>query len=139
MSVSSPERKKKFCSECGVATVTACLSCDAPVKGEYLSSLSVAPYSLPSFCDNCGGPYPWTEASLKAAKDLSDEIDALTTEEKELLKRSLEDIVRDTPRTAVASARFKRLAAKGGKEAAEGFKQILIGIATETAKKMIWQ
>jgi hypothetical protein len=75
---------------------------------------------------------------LEAAKELADELDSLSAEEKEALKKSLDDIVRHTPYAEVASLRFKKLMAKGGKEAAEGFKSILFGIATEAAKKLIW-
>ena len=75
---------------------------------------------------------------MMAAQELADDIEELTPEEKKLLKESLDDIIRDTPRTVVASNRFKRLVAKGGRESAEGFKQILIGVVSETAKKAIW-
>jgi hypothetical protein len=93
---------------------------------------------LPIFCPDCGKPYPWTEAKLKAALELSDELNNLSTEERNMLKKSLDDIVRDTPETTVAATRFKRLVTKAGKAAADGFKDILVDIASETAKKLIW-
>ena len=142
---SNPEHNKDFCIECGAPTIKACQRCDAPVKGYFHRSSGMEGWSTPadhfsrpSFCEGCGQGFPWTGASLDAAKALSDEIDTLTEEEKVLLKGSLDDIVRDTPQTVVASTRFKMLSAKGGKEAAEGLKQILIGVVSETAKKMIW-
>ena len=95
-------------------------------------------YRRPSFCHKCGKPYPWTEATLRAAQELSDEIEGLTHAERNVLKRSLDDIVRDTPQTTVAATRFKRLAAKSGKAAAEGFRNILIDVVSGTAKKIIW-
>jgi len=95
-------------------------------------------YTPPSFCPECGKPYPWTEAKLKAAQELSDELDNLSLEERSLLKKSLDDIVRDTPETTVAATRFKRLVAKAGQVAADGLKDILVDIASETAKKLIW-
>ncbi|MBA7691028.1 hypothetical protein ES703_99566 [subsurface metagenome] len=55
-----------------------------------------------------------------------------------MLKKSLDDIVRDTPQTTVAVSRFKRLVAKAGPVAAEGFKKILWDIASEFAKRQIW-
>jgi len=93
---------------------------------------------LPSFCPNCGKPYPWTEEKLKAAKELTDEFENLSPEERETLKKSLDDIVRDTPQTPIAATRFKKLVAKAGKVAADGLRDILVDIASEAAKKAIW-
>jgi len=75
---------------------------------------------------------------LKAAQDLSDELDNLSDDEKENLKRSLDDIVRDTPQATVAAARFKKLIAKAGKTAADGFREILVDVVGEAAKRTIW-
>ena len=93
---------------------------------------------LPSFCPDCGEPYPWTQAKVKAAKELSDLQEDLSIEERELLKKSLDDIVRETPQTTVAVNQFKRLVAKAGPVAAEGFKKILFDVASEAAKRTIW-
>ena len=93
---------------------------------------------LPSFCPDCGEPYPWTEAKLKAAQELTDLNEDLSPEEREILKKSFDDIIRDTPKTPVAATRFKRLIAKAGPVVAEGFRKILVDIASETAKKIIW-
>ena len=93
---------------------------------------------LPIFCPDCGRPYPWTEAKLKAAQELSDELDNLSPEERSLLKKSLDDIVRDTPQAPVAVTRFKRLVTKAGKPAADAFRDILVDILSEAIKKSIW-
>ena len=92
---------------------------------------------LPIFCPGCGNPYPWTEAKLKAAKDLTDLLEDLSSEEREILKKSFDDIVRDTPQTTVAANQFKRVAAKVGKIAAEQLRELVVDIASETAKKII--
>jgi len=139
MFASSPQFRKKFCDKCGAPTITNCQNCNSPVRGYYLGGgISFSPYTPPSFCPECGRPYPWTEAKLKAAQDLSDELDNLTPEERSLLKRSLDDIVRDTPQTTVAATRFKKLIAKVGKPAAGALRDILVDIASEAAKKVIW-
>ena len=78
------------------------------------------------------------DSKLKAARDLSDELDNLTPDERDLLKKSLDDIVRDTPQTTVSALRFKKLAAKAGSIAASALKDILVDIASEAAKKVIW-
>jgi len=93
---------------------------------------------LPSFCPDCGKLYPWTVAKLKAAQDLSDELDNLSPEEREMLKKSLDDIVRDTPQAIVAAPRFKRLVAKAGPVVADSFRKILVDVLSEAAKKIIW-
>jgi hypothetical protein len=138
-SVSLPQFKKNFCDKCGAKTIDACPKCKAPIKGNYdAPGISIAPYSVPRFCDACGQPYPWTEARIKAAQDLSDELDKLTPEDKETLKKSIDDIIRDTLQTQVAATRFKKLVAKAGADAATALRQILMDIASETAKKAIW-
>jgi len=163
MSVSRPEHNRKFCDRCGAPTITKCQNCNAPVNGFYhegpiikltaddfdldgmieeianpLPNITPDYTTLKSFCPDCGKPYPWTEAKLKAAQELSDELDNLSPEERNLLKKSLDDIVRDTPQTTVAATRFKKLIAKAGPVAAEGFKKILLDLISETAKKAIW-
>jgi len=95
-------------------------------------------FPLPIFCPDCGKPYPWTEKNLKAAQDLADEVDNLSPEERSLLKKSLDDIVRDTPQTPVAVTRFKKLVAKAGPVAADGFRKILVDVLSEAVKKAIW-
>ena len=140
-SVKFPEFNTKFCSKCGEPTITICQNCNSSIRGYYHDSfINVVDFGNkpPSFCPDCGKPYPWTERKLKAAQKLSDEVDNLNPEERELLKKSLDDIVRDTPETTVAATRFKKIVAKAGKVAAEGFKDILVDIVSETAKKIIW-
>ena len=141
-----PQHNMDFCDKCGASTITNCPNCNAPIKGVYHSPDDLIPanrsackrFKPPPFCENCGKQYPWTEAKLKAAKELSDEIDNLNPEERELLKKSLDDIVRETPQTTVAVNRFKKLVAKAGKPAADAFRDILVDIVSEAIKKTIW-
>jgi hypothetical protein len=66
------------------------------------------------------------------------EVETLTVEEKEVLNKSLEDLVRDTPTTQVAVVRFKKFLPKAGREIAAGLRSILINIVNEAAKKALW-
>jgi hypothetical protein len=134
-----PEYRQDFCTTCGQKTITACANCGAKLRGslhEGWGSLSEEP--IPAYCRACGRPYPWTEALLKAARELADEMEELSADEREQLKNSLDDLVSDTPRTGLAVVRFKKLVAKAGQAAAQGMKQILVSVATEAAKKLIW-
>jgi len=142
---SRPEHNEAFCSRCGSKTITECQSCRCPIRGSDLDDIYWSThreyqrnYVSPAFCIQCGAPYPWTERGLEAARELAAELESLDDSEKELLAASLDDIVRDTPKTSAAATRFKRLMAKAGGTAAQAFKHILIDIASETAKKTIW-
>ena len=137
-SVKAPEQNQKFCTKCGAKTVTSCAGCQAPIRGHLHPSFSPGPDTPPIYCHNCGRPYPWTEAALKAARDLSDDLDELSDEEKEKLKGTLDDLVKDSHQTAVAAERFKRLLAKAGESAARAFRQVLVDVVSETAKKIIF-
>lgn len=138
-SVSFPESNKKFCDRCGEPTISTCQSCNAPIQGilHIAGAIGLYEYVPPRFCHACGAMYPWTKIRLDAARELADEL-TLSIEEKEMLKQSLQDIVQDTPRTRVAATRFKRLVAKAGPEVAEMFRSLIVDIASETAKKMLF-
>jgi len=133
-----PQHNQKHCETCGTATITKCPKCNADIRGEYHSILIDPKFPTPPFCITCGAAFPWTEAKLNAARELAMEQDALTPEEREQLAKSLDDLVRDTPQTIVAATRFKKLVTKAGAGAAAGFKDILISVAAELAKKTIW-
>ena len=98
----------------------------------------VGPAPAPAFCLKCGTGYPWTESRLSAAREYVRELDRLSENEKGILSRSLDDLVRDTPNTPVAALRFKQLVAKAGNVAMEGFKTILVEVIAESAKRQIW-
>ncbi len=126
-----PKRSHKLCDKCGAPTITNCQNCNSPIKFP-------ATITPPSFCPDCGKPCPWTEAKLKAARELVDEIDNLSPEERNLLKRSLDDIVQDTPQAIVAATRFKKIVDKAGRIAEDGFRALLVDIISYGAKKVIW-
>ena len=75
---------------------------------------------------------------MAAARELADEQNALTAEEREQLKATLPDLAASTPRTALAAGRFKRLVAKAGAGAADAFHDLLVDVLSEAAKKAIW-
>lgn len=137
---SMPEFNQKFCDRCGAETITQCPSCKTDIRGFYYSPgvVSLAEVPIPSFCHSCGKPYPWTESSLEAAKELADELNELTDEEKDLIKKSLPDLIRETPRTKVAESRFKRIMSKAKKESVDAMRAILVDIISETIKKSLF-
>ena len=92
----------------------------------------------PNYCHNCGHSYPWTERRLQTARELADEFDELDEAEKQKLKASLDDLVKDTPKTELAGTRFKKIASKLGRDSYEAMKSVITDILSETAKKTLF-
>jgi hypothetical protein len=137
---SNPENAVKFCKRCGAENVSACLICNEEIRGyrHMRGVVGFFGYTRPSFCVHCGKPYPWTEAALKAAAELSEESDELSREEKDILITSIGTVVQDSPEAPVAAARFRKLMAKVGKGTVEGFRSILVDVISETVKKTMF-
>ena len=129
------ETTQKFCRRCGQPTISACQNCGTPIKGIYLGPPGPGPWRSPSFCHECGEPYPWTAEKLKAVQEVVNEDPNLTDAEKGTLKESVNDLVRETPRAPVAQKRYKMLAAKAGKETVKCLRELFVDIASETLKK----
>jgi hypothetical protein len=134
-----PQHNRKFCPDCGAETSTQCQHCQADIKGYYYGGAIVIGevYVPPKFCDSCGKPYPWTEQALEAARDLVDAL-VLSQEDKDTLVGTLNDLTKDSPHAQVSATKFKRILSKTGMGALEAFKTIMVDIASETAKKVIW-
>lgn len=136
---SSPENSVNFCSKCGKPTISKCQNCNTPIRGFYhiVGVIYSGDFKLPHFCHECGKQYPWTEAKLEAAKEFADMLEELSPEERDILKKSLDTIVTDTPQTPIAANKIKILAAKVGKATAKQLRELVVDIASETAKKII--
>lgn len=137
-----PSRSKQFCDQCGIDTISNCGQCRATIRGAYIYFRLGRPVTnglnqIPSFCEKCGKPFPWTESRLEAAKDLANQLE-LDIPERTLLEKSIEEIVRDTPRAPAEAVRFKRIVEGARPWALGAFKEILFGVVGEGVKKMIW-
>ena len=136
-----PDSNQDHCDKCGSPTIMGCPSCQTAIRGYYHvpGIISVFDkYNAPAFCYKCGKPFPWTDARLRAAKDLADELEDLTNDEQESLKKSLDDLIRETPRTRVAEARFKKIMRKVGKDGCASMRSILTDIVSEVVRKTIF-
>ena len=92
---------------------------------------------VPAFCMDCGAPFPWTKEKLGIARELISDIRELDNEEKENFYRSIEDITKESPRTQLAAIKVKGYLAKAGNVVGGAIRDIVVDIASETAKKMI--
>jgi hypothetical protein len=60
----SLEFRRKFCATCGAETIHKCPNCGHEIRGDYHVDGVVAigfPTAVPTHCENCGTPFPWTE------------------------------------------------------------------------------
>ena len=69
----------RFCKKCGEEIINSCPNCGTAIQGEYYEPgvIGILPYTPPSYCHNCGKPYPWTMARIEAAKMLIEDTDEL--------------------------------------------------------------
>jgi hypothetical protein len=132
----SPQRMSNFCAICGSATITTCPGCNAPIRGRYFTpnALVLSSYHPPSFCHERGKPMPWTAQAIAAAHELTDESD-LSADDKQTLKSAIVELTVDTPKTELASIRYKKLLAKAGPAIGSAMNKIVVTVATEAVKK----
>jgi len=137
----SPELREKFCSKCGEATLTSCPECKASVRGDYYVPGVITighTYEPPAFCHNCGKAFPWTERKIAGAVELLQVGTDLTAEEIHQFESDLQELTKESPKTQVASIRFKKVMAKVGSSVATGVREIVVDVLSEAAKKAIW-
>lgn len=137
----NPELREAYCSQCGEATLTNCPKCHAPIRGEYhvdgVFGIGGG-YAPPAFCHNCGTAFPWTERKVAAAVELIEVGADLSPQEVQQFKDDLTELTKDSPKTQVASLRFKKVMAKVGNSVASGVRDIVVDVLSEAAKKAIW-
>lgn len=140
MARSNTESNSPFCKHCGANTLTRCSYCEHTIKGHYSipGRISTGRYSIPSYCENCGRPYPWTERIQQAAFEVIALSDDLTKSDKDDLQTCLPQLLVDTPNTSVAVLKFKKYSLKAGKEIGAALKDVLVDLVSETVKKSIW-
>ena len=73
----------KHCSSCGATVITSCAKCDMHLRGAHASWDGFGSnIDIPSFCRNCGTPFPWMEERLSTARELLYHIEGLSIDEK---------------------------------------------------------
>lgn len=137
----NPELREAFCSQCGEATITQCPNCSASIRGYYEIEGVFGfggDYEPPSFCHNCGKAFPWTERKIAGAVELVEVGADLSPEELQQFRSDLTELTKDSPKTQVASLRFKKVMGKVGTSIASGVRDIVVDVLSEAAKKAIW-
>jgi hypothetical protein len=130
----NPEREERitqaFCTKCGARNITACAQCQTPINHRF-------PGDIHNYCAGCGKAFPWTETALATAREYTDELEELSSEDKTILKATFTDLTVDSPKTEIAASRFKRILRKLAPDVAETIRKTIVDIASETAVKLL--
>ena len=137
-----PEFDKKFCSVCGQPTITSCPECGQPIQGysdtDFHSREVIN--DPPSYCHACGKAFPWCLTKIEAAKELIEELENVTDQEKEKVISGIPDIMGETPKTQLAATRLEKLLQKAQSTSGpivQALRAWSVDVASETAKKII--
>lgn len=134
-----------FCETCGAELISSCTNCNYPIAGNFDGSgdswMDLTWISrqvpIPSYCNHCGHPYPWTQSTIESAQELI-EMSDLEQSDKDKFKETIPDILTDTPKTKVAAQKFNIYVKIVGSSLGSALRDVLVDIASETAKKAIW-
>jgi hypothetical protein len=139
-----PEQRKEFCPDCGEATLTNCPDCDGNVQGGQFEVVTdwngsqrynrvAKPADVPSYCMNCGKPYPWTQKKIVTAIQILTEFGDLEASEKETIEQDVENIARDVPESELSAGRIARVLKRCGRV---GY-GVIMELASSTAAKIL--
>ena len=139
---SDPESTRKFCRDCGEKTIKNCAECNEKIPGHhhlenaFINVIGILP-TAPRYCEDCGSPYPWTKSRIAVLKESLAELE-MEEAEKAKLQETVNDLVRETPRTELAAGRFRRIFDKIKPEHKEMVKNMALKVICESAKKLIF-
>ena len=88
---------------------------------------------MPYYCDNCGKPYPWTEALLTETSELIDLMRELTTEQKNELKKYIPNIIVEKSSTKSSAIKISKLLKPVEKSLVDALMSTLSGKVVESA------
>ncbi|ALR05919.1 DUF2321 domain-containing protein [Xylella fastidiosa] len=129
-----------FCSQSGEATILQCPKYNASIRGDdYVEGVLGfgGDYEPPTFCNNCGSRFPWTERKIAGTVELVEAGADLMPDEVQQFRTDLTELTKDSPKTQVACLRFKKVMAKVRTSVTSGVRDIVVDVFSEAAKKAI--
>lgn len=126
-----------YCEKCGAKVITECDKCSAPIHGSMDHGNFIGYFIRPDFCHHCGSPHPWTNLALETARCIIQEDDEMSYDERDMLSKTLDDILAETPKTQLAVVRFKKYISAAGKFTVDALRQFIIDFACQMAKDQL--
>lgn len=135
---STSAKYRKFCKECGSETVSLCSNCKNYIQGAYETEFFLSDYERPSYCHECGHPFPWTSKIIENAIELVSLDDDLPNDHKEIIKLALPELLVETPTTPLAVAKYRKYITSAQDFVKDGLKNLMFDVVNETVKKSLW-
>ncbi len=130
----------KCCTKCGQAVITRCPTCGETIRGyEQFDFVSVnRKIYIPSYCHECGNPYPWTKSAIEAVQlVLEEEKDFVIDADRAGLIEVLPDLMDETPKTSLAILRFQKVMSNCGEFAKQALMQFAVEFGCALAKQKL--
>jgi hypothetical protein len=128
------------CKECGAKVITTCPSCGDIVRGYHdvpYGYLDMRDYSPPTFCHNCGDPYPWAGRQARI-DELQNRLDdqELDPADELVVREQLEALLDPDLDEEEQAKMWRRIAAKApGFLQKAGVDRIVASLATAWIRK----
>lgn len=141
-----PTRNLDQCPTCGSEVISACPGCREPVPGFHyepgIDQAAIHPRGRalttpPRYCPSCGRPFPWTERVMSAVRMVIREMAALDPHERDRLRRTIDHIIRQTPRTPQAVRQINDALSRIGGEPAQALRELFLSIASAEVKAQL--
>lgn len=129
----TPFRSEAYCTKCGARCIDECPQCQEPIHG--MSTYGVAPYSKPHFCHKCGHAYPWMEERLRTARELLENDDKLSPEDRENVWKDLGYVMSD-PRSDLSPAKRKLIEVRL-EHASKYVREFVLDLTAKIAAEML--
>jgi len=130
-----PAFNARFCKGCGAIGIVQCVDCRAPVRGNELGHWGG--YTPPAHCHECGTAFVWTARKTAALQAYIDEFEDFDGPMRELLSRSIPDIIAATPMSDVAGLRWKTVIRGLKENVRAGVVKLLTSVACDEFKEQV--
>jgi hypothetical protein len=129
-----PFSEKVHCVTCGSKCIDECMHCQEPIRGA-VAYTDTSRYVRPQFCHGCGHPYPWMEERLRTARELLDNDDKLSEQDRQSLWGDLQYVM-STPKADLAPAKRKLIEIKLA-SATGAIREAVMELLAKTAAEMM--
>lgn len=135
------QNPNQFCTKCGESIISCCPNCSSGILGykEIPGVLQLGvKKKIPYYCNNCGKPYPWTNALIKNVDMILSLDSSISSIDKDFVTSSIPHFINETPTTPVSVVKTKTILTKASTIVKDSMYKILIDVVSESVKKSLF-